>query len=271
MFNVAVYLKKRYGEEWKQHLSAYNAAMCNPPLEAKELATVEKSADRKDYQYRCKQAPIASHCQKRACLKCKWGVGRTDGGRDVSGLTFYRTDGDGDSVYVGAEIGGRRILLLANEFYNVATLNRLTWARFGFLASALNQSRWQEYIGRLGQEASEIHIPAEFGETGHLLTHIEDFLSQKAQAKHVDEILLGKPYLEASRILFRQSDLVDWLGTRKIGYGTPQRLTHLLKKLGGEDLVRQVGKKATRLWSLPAPDQPELVVAPSSPEQTEVF
>jgi hypothetical protein len=271
LFNVAVYLKKRYGDEWKSHLSLYNAQMCDPPLGAKELAVIEKSADRKDYQYRCKQAPIAAHCQRRTCLKRRFGVGRTDGGKDISSLTFYRTNGSEDAVYVGCEIGGKRILVQADDFFQVGKLNRIVWARCGFMASSLNQGRWQEFITRLGQEADVQDIPSEFGEAGYLWVHIEDFLSQKAQAKTVDEILLGKPFLEDSRVWFRQADLADWLGSRRVQYGTHQRLTHLLRDKGGEDKVRKVGKKATRLWSLPAPELPESDAPPTQQEQSEVF
>jgi hypothetical protein len=52
MFNTAVYLQKRYGADWADHLEEYNDTLCTPPLNQHELDSVAKSASKKDYQYK---------------------------------------------------------------------------------------------------------------------------------------------------------------------------------------------------------------------------
>ena len=45
------------------------------PLDKKEIDTLIKSIDGKDYQYKCKDEPIASFCNSKKCVLQEYGVG----------------------------------------------------------------------------------------------------------------------------------------------------------------------------------------------------
>ncbi len=76
MFNVAVYVKKKHPRDWERHLEQLNQQLCLPPLEDRELVkSLERSHGRRDYGYKCSQAPIAPHCNKSVCLTRSYGVG----------------------------------------------------------------------------------------------------------------------------------------------------------------------------------------------------
>jgi len=81
MFNVGVYLRQRFLDGWADKMGEYNGQLCDPPLAASELSALMKSIGKKDYFYKCEQPPIKQHCNKSACLRCKYGVGV-----DVNGL-----------------------------------------------------------------------------------------------------------------------------------------------------------------------------------------
>ena len=51
MYNVGVYLKKRYPdkEEWQSYMFTYNKQFMTPPLDATEINTLIGSIDSKDY------------------------------------------------------------------------------------------------------------------------------------------------------------------------------------------------------------------------------
>ena len=51
LFAIGVYLKKRYPDDWKTHLSTYNARFMKPPLTDVEIKTTVKALQRKDYSY----------------------------------------------------------------------------------------------------------------------------------------------------------------------------------------------------------------------------
>jgi hypothetical protein len=76
MFNVGVYLRKRFPDSWKTKLHSYNSKYMNPPIDDNNLEnTVIKSLLNKDYRYKCKQEPIRSFCESKLCVKRKFGVG----------------------------------------------------------------------------------------------------------------------------------------------------------------------------------------------------
>jgi hypothetical protein len=77
MYNVAVYLRKRYGDQATvdAELARYNVEMCSPPLPVSELSALVKSVFKKDYGYKCSQDPIKRHCDKSACKLCPFGIG----------------------------------------------------------------------------------------------------------------------------------------------------------------------------------------------------
>jgi hypothetical protein len=83
LFNLGVYCRKKYGDDWESELEALNYKLMDPPLAASEVIQVQKS---KEYQYTCEQAPLVSVCSKDACLGRKYGVGPGDGGAELEGM-----------------------------------------------------------------------------------------------------------------------------------------------------------------------------------------
>ena len=62
LFNVGVFLRKKYPDDWEKRLEDVNITYMQPPLGAQEVLTVGKQVQRKDYFYKCNDQPIASHC-----------------------------------------------------------------------------------------------------------------------------------------------------------------------------------------------------------------
>ena len=54
MYNFGVYTKKRFPDSWDTEIFKYNDAYCKPPLDKKEVDTLIKSIDGKEYNYKCK-------------------------------------------------------------------------------------------------------------------------------------------------------------------------------------------------------------------------
>jgi hypothetical protein len=82
MYNIAVYLKKRYGNDGLDRLGDYNQRLKSEPLSAKEVAGIAKSVRKRNYFYKCKDQPIVAVCQKEACRGCQYGIGQHDDGAE---------------------------------------------------------------------------------------------------------------------------------------------------------------------------------------------
>lgn len=74
MFAVAVYLKKRFPDNWPDMLMEYNYKLCDPALPNKEIIGLIKSVKKKDYHYKCRQEPIRSFCNSNECTKRRYGI-----------------------------------------------------------------------------------------------------------------------------------------------------------------------------------------------------
>jgi hypothetical protein len=68
MYNIGVYLKKRFPNEWEAKMYIYNEKYMKPPLKHTEMTKSIESVGKKDYLYKCKQDPIVSFCNSKVCF-----------------------------------------------------------------------------------------------------------------------------------------------------------------------------------------------------------
>ena len=76
-------------------------------------------------------------------------------------------------------------------------------------------AEWQEIIHTLLKDVTEVPIPFESTPRGQLWGALEDFLTSRVQAKTVDELLLGKPWLHNGYYYFRNKDFLAYLERQK--------------------------------------------------------
>lgn len=78
LFTCAVYLKKKYGENFKEYLEEFNNRLSSPVTDT-ELAQIFKSVKSNEYNYKCKDIPCRSYCDKTRCAMREYGVGKDKG------------------------------------------------------------------------------------------------------------------------------------------------------------------------------------------------
>ena len=62
-----------------------------PPLPLNEVNIVAKQVQRKDYAYKCNDAPINAHCNKDLCRTMKFGIGAAVAGVPIANLRKYNS------------------------------------------------------------------------------------------------------------------------------------------------------------------------------------
>jgi len=77
LFNIAIYCKQAYPDNWEKMVDEYNTKYMKPaPLGSGEVQQLIKSIGKKGYdKYRCKLPPIESVCNSGLCRTKKFGVG----------------------------------------------------------------------------------------------------------------------------------------------------------------------------------------------------
>jgi hypothetical protein len=76
LYNLAVFLKRRFPDDWEKRLHEYNERCMRPALPYGEVQQTISSFKRdKEYRYKCSESPITQHCNSGLCRTRKYGVG----------------------------------------------------------------------------------------------------------------------------------------------------------------------------------------------------
>ena len=217
LFGLAVYLRKRYGDDdWAERLDALNEAFMSPPLGHKEVTTVAKSAKKKTYNYKCNDAPLAAACNRQICLTRKFGVGGAD---DDPGVTF------GELTQIKTEpptwlwdVNGARLELTTAALMDQGRFHARCVEVIRVWPRGVKPGTWMGIVTERLNKATIIEVPVDATASGQLWEHFVDFVTGRARGKSQDELLLGKPWTdqETKRTHFRASDFLDFLGARRV-------------------------------------------------------
>ena len=91
LFNIGVYLRKAYPDSLESEILRFNMEYLSPPLPLPEVNIVAKQLDRKEYAYKCSDAPINAYCNKELCRTRKFGIGAAVAGATVANLRKYNS------------------------------------------------------------------------------------------------------------------------------------------------------------------------------------
>lgn len=274
MFNVAVYLRKRYPDDWQRRVDEYNGKMAN--ILSDEVQGIIKQVGKKAYSYKCKLPPINGCCNRRLCRTRQFGVGETDidsgdRGFAIGALTRYEVGSNGDEPYWAMEVNGKRVMVTTAQLYSRDEFNRACMSQANVIPVHTTPVRWLKFLNDFLPTAEIVPLPEDAGPLGQLWEHIVMFLTQGVQAPELKGILLGVPYREEDKIYFRSLDLMTYLKSRRVDVKSPQQVWELLRKKGGDKKFTVLDGKGTNVWSVPAPHPVEVERAVDNEEQREAF
>jgi hypothetical protein len=213
LFNLAVYAKKRYGDDWPTHIQEYNGKYMKPPLDAAEVKGLTKSIEKKDFNYTCKQVPMCNYCNMPKCRNKKFGIGMGDTGMPKLGsLTKLKTS---PPIWFIEIEGGGRMELTTDELQNPRGFQNKCMEILNIMPLVPKASEWQEIVHKLLIEANEIEVPVDLTLDGQLWSLLEDFLTSRVQGKIIDDLLLGKPWLHDGVYYFRARDFFGFVDRQK--------------------------------------------------------
>lgn len=252
MFNVAVYEKKKSPNSWRNTLIEYRG-LCFPPMDIKELAdTVEKSLSKKAYGYRCKEAPIAPHCNRKLCLKRRFGVGNAASGDSkppLDGLTKY----EGSPIMWVVEVQGKRMELYSEELFSQAAFGKRCMEVLDMVPAPLPDSRWKQFLNEQVSRADKVPASEDEGTTeGHFWHLVERFCTQRDQGKDRDGVLTNYVYTEDGYSWFRGGALLDHLSKAQFRFKFSREVWNLLERHGARKDTWTLRGKEVHVWGVPA-------------------
>lgn len=265
LFNLGVYLRKRFGDGWEAKLDEYNRKLMNPPVGHSDVAAIAKSVAKKNYSYMCKQEPICGVCNRQLCLTREFGVG---GLGDDPGVTFgelvkLETD---PPTYIW-DVDGARIELTVEDLMDQRRFQKLVITKLNKWPSMVRPATWQKIVRESLTRLEIIEVPFDATKEGQFWVHVQRFCTSKVRGRSLDELLMGKPYSDKDgRTYFCAADLFQYMAQHKFNGVTEKDVFKWMRKRGVEHHEKVLKGKFMNYWSLPSfPEQTEPHDVPKPP------
>lgn len=249
LFHIGVYLKKAHPTDWQQHLEVDNQTHMKPPLPADEVDAVKKSLQKKDYEYKCKDQPMAAHCNSMACRTRKHGVGIGGSYPEILGIDKLETD----PPLWFVNVPGGRIPMQTNELQNYMKFHAMCMASTNICYKLIPQPLWFSIVGEAMQTVTLIAAPEDIGTAGIFLEMLETFLTNRMRGKTKEDLLRGAPWEDdvSGKHYFKMDALVSFLQREGIRDVQRPMLWHRIRELGGDTTDMQIKGKHRQVWFVP--------------------
>jgi len=258
LFNIGIYLKKAEPAKWEDKLMEYNMKYFGPPLPLQELQIVTKQLHKKEYKYKCKDAPLNSFCNSGLCRTRRFGVG-ADGpdAPQISNLSKYNSE----PPLWFLDVNAKRIELDTEHLFNQSQFQRSCVEKLNTLPPTLRKQDWESLLNALLREMTELEqiqeAPEDTSVTGRFTDLLEEFTTHMQQAMDRDEILMGRPWTseEEGKVYFRIKDLEAHMKRNGFLGMTAPRMAQRIRDIGGEPISLYLKGRSTRAWRVPRFDQ----------------
>lgn len=265
LFNVGVYLRLRYPDDWAVKLEEYNFELMKPPLKSDEILAVAKSLRKKNYGYTCTKNPIAAHCHMANCRVQKYGVGQQDASMPViHGLTKFDTD---PPIWFIDVDGGGRLECITEDLQNQRRFQKKCMEVLNTMPPPMSNNAWAQVINQLMENLVVIKAPRDASETGQLWIHIENFCTSRQQSENKDGLLTGRPWHdeETNTYYFSSTALMEYLDRHHFRIFKIHQVTAKIREGGGRPHFFNIKKQGINVWSVTGFDpQSEPLDLPSS-------
>lgn len=254
MFNIGIYLRKAHPSDWENKMVEFNYKYMDPPLPNGEMQILLKQTSRKEYRYKCKDAPLSSYCNSGLCRTRKHGIGA--GGLDSPTLTSLSKYNSEPPLWF-LDINGKRIELDTDSLFNQIAFQKACIDRLNLLPPTLRRQDWEQVIQALLMEMVETEQITEASEdtsvNGRFFDLLEEFTTHMQQAMVRDEIIMGKPWTddEEGRTYFRIKDLDSHLRRNNFASLSSPKMAQRLREIGGEPVSLNLRGRTVRCWKIP--------------------
>ena len=255
LFNIGVYLRKAFPDSWESEILQYNMEYLSPPLPLPEVNVVAKQVARKDYAYKCSDAPINSHCNKDLCRTRKFGIGAAVAGATIANLRKYNSV---PPVWF-MDVNGEPLELDTEALMNQLQFQKACMEQLNFMPRSMAKQQWESRISTLltemkDNESAIIEVAQDASISGQFYDYLEEFCRHQQQAQDKEEILLRRPWTDEDSDItfFRLKDFEGFLRKNKFFEYKSHKIAQRLRDINGESVVLKIKRRGVRVWEIPS-------------------
>lgn len=251
LFNLGVYCRMKYGDDWQTRLEEFNREFLHPPLSTQEVGIIVGSLKKKSYFYTCKEDPIASACNKSVCVKRPHGIGGSANDPGVVIECLVKIETDPPTWVVTVE--GKQIRLDAtDDLLNQRVFRRRCVESLNILPNTIKGPAWDELVNGLLERVEVIDAPGDAGMIGQFELLVENFCTENAMGKNEEDLLLGKPYIDEKTdlVFFRSIDMLSYMHKKRFMINAKDAWS-ILRDRGAIEKRFRVKGRHIRAWGVP--------------------
>ena len=255
LFNVGVYLRKAFPDDWEKKILEYNQQIMDPPLDLKEVNIVADQLKKKDYQYKCADQPICNFCNKDLCRSRKHGVGGGENTPTVANLRKY----DSEPPLWFLDVNGKPVELDTEALQKQPRFQILCMEQINFMPRTITRPAWEAQMNLLLQhmvdtEGAVIDTSDDTSLRGQFYDLLEEFSTHMQTAMDKEEILLRRPWTDEDlkRTYFRLKDFEAFLKRNKFFEYKSNKVARRLREIDGRAEQFRINGRPIRVWSIPA-------------------
>ena len=265
LFNIGVYLRKAYPDSWESEILRYNMEYLAPPLPLPEVNIVAKQVQRKDYAYKCSDAPISSHCNRELCRTRKFGIGAAVAGATIANLRKYNST---PPVWF-MDVNGEPLELDTEALMSQPLFQKSCMEQLNFMPRSVAKNQWEGRISSLmnemrDNESAIIEVAQDASISGQFYDYLEEFCRHLQQAQDKEEILLRRPWTdeEQGKTYFRLKDFENFLKKNKFFEYKAHKMAQRLRDINGQSTTLKIKGRSVRVWQIPSFDNVDIEIEP---------
>lgn len=254
IFMIGIFLKRAYPDNWEKMLEADNQKYMRPPLPADEITSVRKSLLKKEpaqYEYTCKEQPMASHCSSVICRGRKFGVGTGGAYPTIEALSKLTSD----PPLWFVDIPGAHIAMTTEELTSYRKFHTLCVAKASVVFKLIRDDVWISILSEAVAGSTRIEASTDIGRPGIFLELLEEFLTNRVRGERKEDLLRGAPWEDEDngRFMFPLRALESFLQREGLKDIKRPEITFMIKNLGGEHTTEDIkGRRNLNFWCVPS-------------------
>lgn len=269
-YNVTVYMKKRFPEEYRDRMYDLNNEMFDEPMPFGEIKKVVQSASRRDYRYKCALEPCKSMCDRKVCLTRKFGITQDQADEQdaefelptFSSLTKYDTD----PVRWELVVEEKTMMLSTEELFEWRILRHRIAEKLLRVVPIVKNEKWQKILKGLMAQVVIRMAPEDASASGIIKGQLVQFIQKTdltapgTDREERKSLLRGIPVVQSvdgtRAVYFRGQDFVAFLKRNKSEDLKGVNLWFALSAMGVKHgRLRVDDGKSPLVWSMELTDE----------------